>query len=317
MDFVVTKVEPLKLKGPADVLASQLMSPFVWRPLRRDGPPLHASDTAPAPPPAAAAPSLAMMLRVVPGFDSGSAVTGRIFYAQGEADGLSFTLRPEPLIVPGLEPGALDALGCEDPTVVPTQDAFVVYYTGVNADGAGSMLYASGPDALHLAKEGVALASFKTESNTKEATVEVTDADQWRLFYEYANDNRSKIGLAFGPGPAGPWTEQPHPFSARPDHFDAWHLSTGPLLMSDPQRPVMFYNGSDADARWGIGWVAFDADLSTVIDRCKGPLVAPPDSPFHGREIVFAASVIADGDTIWLYGSRNDAELFRATLQRR
>jgi beta-1,2-mannobiose phosphorylase / 1,2-beta-oligomannan phosphorylase len=298
LKFVVTKVETIRLSGPKALTDCQLMSPYVWEP------------TVGAPGP------LSMLVRAVPPLGSSDPTTGRIWFAQGEADGLTFTADSEPLIVPG--PGPEDIDGCEDPTVVPTDKTCLVYYTGLDAQGRGQMLYADGRDIHALMKQGVALASSKTENNTKEATVQLAEDGTWRLFYEYAANDHSLIGLAFGEGPAGPWHEQPQPFAPRPDNFDNWHLSTGPLLMTDPTQPVMFYNGASRDAHWGIDWAVFNGDCTKLVERCEGPLVAPPGDPDRdGRAIVFASSVIERDGVIHLYLSRDDRELLRATLERR
>ena len=198
------------------------------------------------------------------------------------------------------------------------KDGYAVYYTGVQADHAhGQMFYAQGPDLDQLEKTGVGIASSKSEGNTKEASVQRTDKGEWRLFYEYAADNASRIGLATGKSVAGPWTEQPTPFMPREDSWDNWHLSTGPLLMDKPEMPVMFYNGATADARWRIGWIAFDADCKKVVDRGIMPLITPP--PLADRtatDIAFAASVVTVEGQIWLYYSLADRKLARALVRR-
>jgi len=265
------------------------MSPFVWR--DADG-------------------VLSVMLRAVPtGHDASS--TGSIWFGRSE-DGLLFDMDAQPTLSPG--PGETDMGGCEDPTVVWADGKVFVFYTGVDDRGAGRMLYATGPDARHLTKRGIALASSKTERNTKEATVELTADGQWRLFYEYAHENASMVGLAFGRDCHGPWLEQPRPFARRPDLWDSWHLSTGPLITTDPDRPVMFYNGADRNADWRIGWIAFDRDCSTVTGRCVEPLISPPPAGRDGVDIAFSASAIVEGSDIYLYFSRNDRRLFRALV---
>ena len=77
----------------------------------------------------------------------------------------------------------------------------------------------------------------------------------------------------------------------------------------------MFYNGANKDADWGIGWVALNKDLTTEVERCDGPVIAKPAKPDGSRDISFAASLVTKGDEIWLYYSKNDEELFRATLK--
>ena len=195
---------------------------------------------------------------------------------------------------------------------------YTVYYTGVLADMAhGELSYAEGPSIDRLTKSGVALASSKSEGNTKEATVQQTPDGHWRLFYEYAADEASRIGLAMGADVAGPWAEQPTPLMPREDSWDNWHLSTGPLLVDNLETPVMFYNGATRDARWRIGWVAFDRECRTVVDRGIEPLVTPPPASDRGAtDIAFAASVVVADGAIWLYYSLEDRRLARALIRR-
>ena len=199
------------------------------------------------------------------------------------------------------------------------KDGYVVYYTGVEGDRAhGELLYADGPSLDALTKRGVALESTKSMGNTKEATVELMDDGRWRLFYEFARDEASLIGVAIGPGVAGPWTEEPAPFGPRTDMWDNWHLSTGPLLMTDPTSPVMFYNGATRDARWRIGWAMFNAECTTVTERCLQPMLTPPPCDERtATDIAFAGSVVVDPTgAIWLYYSVEDRRLERALIRR-
>ena len=294
IDFNVEALDHIAIEGPPDLMARDFMSPFVWR--ENDG-------------------RFGIMLRAVTKAGEPHTDTGVVWGGWSD-DGHCFTMLPEPSIVPG--PGPDDIGGIEDPTVVRSNEGYAVYYTGVQGDHAtGQMFYAQGPDIGKLEKIGVGIASSKSEGNTKEATVQRTDKGEWRLFYEYAADNASRIGLATGESVAGPWTEQPTPFMPREDSWDNWHLSTGPLLMDDPQMPVMFYNGATADARWRIGWIAFDADCLMVIDRGIMPLITPPPPDDRtATDIAFAASVVTVEGQIWLYYSLADRTLARALVRK-
>lgn len=292
LDFVVERIDDVILDGPPELLVRNLMSPFVWR---------EPGDA-----------GLMTLVRAVPPDKGEDQQSGRIWHGRSGSDGLVFRMNETPLLVPG-EHGH-DAMGCEDPTVVQTSEGYVVFYTGVDRDGNGHLLYATGPDMRSLEKRGVGLPNSKGEKNSKEATLLRRD-DRWQLLYEYSADGHSLISLTDGRGPAGPWDEQPDPFGPRPDKWDSWHLSTGPLLRSDPERPVMFYNGADRGADWGIGWIALSPDLKRAVDRCDGPLIAPPAEADGPRDISFAASVVDTEGTIWLYYSRNDRELKRATIR--
>jgi len=292
IDFSVEKIDEVRVTGLTDLAKRDLMSPYVWQ--EDDG-------------------SFAMMVRVV---DRGpSATTGSIYYGTGTT-GRHFAMRARPVISPG--PGGGDVGGCEDPTVVKWRGRYYVYYTGVEKTRrSGQMLYASGKTIATLRKQGVAHSSTKTEGNTKEATIARIADGRWRLFYEYARDDASRIGLAYGPGVAGPWHERKAPLAPREGKWDSWHLSTGPMLTNQDETPVMFYNGATRDARWRIGWIAFDRNITKVIDRCIEPLIVPPPpSERTGIDIAFAASVVVDKRGIHLYYSLADRRLFRALIRR-
>lgn len=294
IDFNVAALEPVTLHGPSALSERDLMSPYVW--VEPDG-------------------RYGIMVRAVQPRGADRTDTG-VIWAGWSDNGIVFDMADAPAIVPG--PDAIDCGGVEDPTVIRTDDGYVVYYTGVLADFShGEMLYATGPDLDRLTKQGVALASTKTMGNTKEATIGRTAEGHWRLWYEYAADNASRVGLAIGDSVSGPWEEQPTPFLPRQQSWDNWHLSTGPMLLTDPDFPVMFYNGATMDARWRIGWIAFDRDCRNVVDRGIEPLITPP--PVDDRtatDIAFAASVIERDGSIWLYYSLEDRRLRRARIRR-
>ena len=291
--FSVSRIEPLDLLGPDELLRQELMSPYVWR-----------LDEGPD------AGRLGVLVRAVPR-QGGDGSTGTIWYGEGE-DGLAFRMDGAPVLTP--EPGGLDAGGCEDPTVVVHGGETIVFYTGLDGNGEGRLLWASGPDIRSLTKRGIALDAFDGEQQVKEAEIGV-QGDRWTMGYEYVRGEASLIGYAEGDGPDGPWRETKHGFGPREDRFDNWHLSPGPMLLGDPDHPVMFYNGATRDARWGIGWVVFDHPNNRVLDRCEKPLIAPPGEQ-GGRAIAFAASLIDRGDTVDLYFSYNDRTLHRAVLVR-
>jgi predicted GH43/DUF377 family glycosyl hydrolase len=291
--FNVKSIDPVQLKGPKALLDKNLMSPFTWR----------ANDEG----------ELLMLVRAVPPDRNDDEESGRIWLGQGSEDGLTFQMGESALITPGPSPD--DIQGCEDPTVVLGADKCTVYYTGVEKGGKGHLCYLEGDKVTSLEKRGVAPDSTKSEKNTKEATVLRTGHETWNLLFEYAHGGHSKIGLATGKAAGGPWTEEKDPFKARRGKWDRWHLSTGPMLRTDPERPVMFYNGADKDVNWGIGWVALSPDLAHEVERCDEPLIALPPTKADVKAIVFAASLVTAGDEIWLYYSKNDCELFRATVK--
>lgn len=285
----------LDIAGPDGRLANHdLMSPFVW-----------AEDE-----------SYRLLVRVLPNPLGPTDPTG-IIWAGNSQDGLYFRMELQPAIVPGLNPG--DAGGCEDPTVVRGEDgAYLIFYTGVDASRSqGALLVAKGPQLSDLRVQRVMLKAPEGEGNIKEATLARGSDGQFRLFYEYAKDNASRIGMACGPTVEGPWTVVDDPFTVREDGWDNWHLSTGPMVQQAGCDPVMFYNGATMDARWRIGWISFAPDFSSVTGRGLEPIVMPPPAKSRdAADIAFAASCLVTDDAIWLYFSLEDKILRRARIQR-
>lgn len=255
-----------------------------------------------------------LLLRVV---NRGPAVQkiSRIHYGAG-VSALHFVLDEQPTIAPG--PDDDDRDGCEDPSLAAQDHEYYVYYTGWNQQTlTGQLLYATGTDIRRLSKRGRVFSDATGFRNAKEATI-VRDADGvWRLFFEFAQDDKSKIGVASSKSLAGPWTFGAPPFHARPDSWDSWHLSTGPVSLLDPRRPVMFYNGSDQDARWSIGWVEFDDCFTTVTARCEQPIIMPPQKRADPKDtdIAFAASAVEEDDEIGLYYTIADRVVMRTMLK--
>ena len=229
------------------------LSPFVWR----------------------EADHLEMLLRVVNYSDNPSEKVARI-HRGVSLDGLRFALAERPVIAPGDDvPGSLDSGGCEDPTVACADGLYHVYYTGWNEHlKRGELLLASGSSLTRLEKRGIALPSMPSYLNPKEAEIVRADDGTWRLFFEYANDDRSKIGIASSDRVDGPWTVEKPLFEARPG-WDEWHLSTGPVIGGDDMLPVMFYSGATRAAEWRIGWIVFDRLFTQVVARGEEPLVLP------------------------------------------
>ncbi|HEY1560058.1 MAG TPA: hypothetical protein VGF71_04125 [Caulobacteraceae bacterium] len=299
--YVVEQIDEVTIAAGSPLDGLALMSPYVWK----DG------DT------------YRMMVRGLAdplGPDDPTGVIGSAY----SHDGLVFESDPKLSITPD---GALcgeDAGGCEDPTVVVTEKGrYLIYYTGVDVGRTqGGLIVASGPGLTRLTKQRVVLKAPPGEGNIKEATVAQAARGDWRLFYEYAAHDASRIGMASGPTADGPWTVEPDPFTVRADSWDDWHLSTGPIIGIDGADPVMFYNGATGDARWRIGWISFDPDFQRMTGRGLEPVILPPPAKSRtATDIAFAASTVSEGAAsegaqIALYYSLEDRVLRRALVRR-
>lgn len=291
--FSVTDTNELRLVCAKPLADMYTLSPFVW---------IEKGE-------------YRILVRAVNRSDVAAEKIARIYYGRSD-DGLRFEMDAEPTIPPG--PSDLDCDGCEDPTLAVVDDTYYVYYTGWNQKALrGQLLMATGTDARRLEKRGVAIPWTRERENPKEATIVQAVDGSWRLFFEYAADGASKIGIASAPHVSGPWHVRDLSLASRPNSWDSWHLSTGPMLTTDPQRPVMFYNGASKSAEWRIGWVEFDADYTKVTQRSEEPLVTPQArrSP-EDTDIAFAASATERYGVIQLYYSIADKDMFRSTIQR-
>jgi beta-1,2-mannobiose phosphorylase / 1,2-beta-oligomannan phosphorylase len=282
---------PLELTDPGPLAEMYTLSPFVWRANGR----------------------YKLLLRAVNRAEREEDKVARIHYGESE-DGLQFRMDHQPVIAPG--PGPEDQDGCEDPTVAVVDDTLYVYYTGWNqAKKEGQLLLAAGPSPDRLQRRRVAIASSEAFQNPKEASIAPCEDGTWRLFFEYATQGASRIGIAFADSVEGPWTMQASPFTVRDGSWDSWHLSPGPILLSDPSHPVMFYNGSTEEIAWRVGWIMFDAGYTRVVARCEQPLFEPPAPDPGYRDIAFAASSVQRDGDIWLYYSLADKDMMRGTLR--
>jgi predicted GH43/DUF377 family glycosyl hydrolase len=295
--YAVERIDIVTIDDGSPLAGMDRMSPFVWK----------EGD------------AYRVMIRGVPDPLGPTDPTGVI--ATGTSrDGLAFAIDPRLAIAPDTFATADDAGGCEDPTVVVTADGgYLVFYTGVDAARSqGSMLLAKGRSLTDLAANRVILKAPPGEGNIKEATLAQTSAGDWRLFYEYAANDASRIGMASAASPEGPWTVLDDPFTIREESWDDWHLSTGPIVVPPGGGdPVMFYNGATADARWRIGWISFDPGYTRVTGRGLEPVLLPPPAKDRAATaIAFAASTVVEGDMIALYYSLEDRILRRAMVRR-
>ena len=293
MRFAVSSIQALTIESESPLREMYKLSPFVWR--EDDG--YH------------------ILIRAVPHSENAAEKIARIHYGRSQ-NGIMFTMENEPVIAPG--PNDVDLDGCEDPSVAIADGTYYVYYSGWNErEKQGQLLLASGPSPRELQKCGVALPATPHCKNPKEATIASAPDGSWRLFFEYADNGASLIGVADAPSPAGPWSVQRAPFDPRADSWDNFHLSTGPICSGSDDSSVMFYNGAGRDADWRIGWIAFDRNYRRVIARSIDPLIAPPAKrQGDARDIAFAASALEEDGSIRLYYSIADQDMYCATLRR-
>jgi len=288
--YKVIKIEKLKLKCSSPLAGMYKLSPCVWK---KNG-------------------IYQMLVRAVNTSEDATQKVARI-YSGTSRNGISFKMSDGPVIAPGTN--SYDKDGCEDPTVVCLNNKYLVYYTGWNQTKMkGQLLLAKGNDLGSLSLVNVAIPSKKPYINPKEATVTQLKNGKWLLLFEYANQNRSKLGKATSTKAEGPWKIKGEFLTTIKDSWDSYHLSPGQVLTDHTGETVMFYNGSDPDAHWRIGWVKLD-DKGKITNRSKKPLITPSKGKPGETDIAFAASAILVKNQIWLYYTMADNTTFRAIIE--
>lgn len=254
-----------------------------------------------------------MLVRLVNRDDDASKKISRIHFARG-VDGRTFSIATEPMIDVGA-PGADDDAGCEDPTVAHVDGRWSVFYSGYGGPAKRStMLRAVSDDWSTAQKAGLAFDDPNYE-NPKEAAL-VAVPGGFRMFFEYATNGASRIGVAAATALSGPWTFGEALIEPRPGKFDPWHLSPASAVRLDDGTHLLFYNGATKETVWRIGWALLSADATTVLDRCDEPLIGTFDLAPSDTDIAFAASTVVDGpETVSLYYSISDRRLLRYRLR--
>lgn len=292
--FKLVSVAPLIIERTNRLTNMYMLSPFVWR--DRDG--------------------WQILVRAVPRRDDEPRLKMAEIWHGTSSDGLRFAMDVAPVLFPG--PGEADLDGCEDPTVVAARGGLRIWYTGYNEkQKTGRIMLAQGAEAGLLEKCGVVLDSTDEFKNPKEATIVPADTG-WQMFFEYARDDASLIGEAKADNLDGKWRNRVQgSITPRPDRWDAWHLSPGPVIGERGDAPVMFYNGATKDAKWRIGWAVFDKGLARVVTRCDDPLIVPDGKQDDGdSDIAFAASAVEHDGDIRIYFSQSDRDMRCATIRR-
>ena len=208
--LILDHIEDLTIDATGRLAQMYQLSPFVWHSGAR----------------------YEILLRAVPSRDDNPALKISEAWWGWSDDGLRFTMDRAPCL--WADPDGPDRDGCEDPTVVPTDDGLHLWYSGWNGDDeVGRLLHAVGPSPDRLTKTGVVLDSSDQFANPKEAELWRTPSGEWALAFEFARDGRSLMGA--DPGPvAGRTVER----AGRPDAAARGPVGQPPSqLRADPDGP--------------------------------------------------------------------------------
>lgn len=206
----------------------------------------------------------------------------RIGYAES-ADGLHFTVRPEPVLSP--EAPYEQGGGVEDPRVVQIAGTYYLTYTAYNGHDAQLSL-ATSKDLIHWNRKGVILPAYKGTWNTQwtksGAILPQKVNGEWWMYYLGTKKDpdgkpRDYMGLAESPDLLHWKDATPKPvLDRRPDAFDSRVMEPGPPPILTGEGILLLYNGANSALVYGPGWVLFDkSDPRKVIARADAPFIVP------------------------------------------
>jgi len=182
-----------------------------------------------------------LLLRVVNRDADASRKVARVHYGRS-SDGVHFELEPVPVIAPDPAADAYDNGGCEDPTLAIVGSTRYVYYSGWNEH------FKKGELLLPLETKSIDWLSAASLSRLRRPRIipKKLKSSRWPTAAGGSSsstpqNNQSKIAIARSANVDGPWDILPPLFAARTETWDAFHLSTGPVISSNPDFPVMFF----------------------------------------------------------------------------
>ncbi len=208
--------------------------------------------------------------------------TSRIGYAES-ADGIHFTIRPDPLLSP--EASYEQRGGLEDPRLLKIDKTYYLTYTGYDLHSA-QLCLATSTDLIHWQRRGIILPAYKGTWNTqwtKSGAIagEKIDGKWWMYYLGTRTDPDGKARDYMGLASSNDllhWadaTDKPV-LDRRPDAFDSRVMEPGPPPFVTSRGILLLYNGADEHLVYRPGWVLFDRhNPRRVIARADKPFAAP------------------------------------------
>jgi len=235
--------------------------------------------------------------------------TSRLGYAES-ADGIHFTRRVEPVLVP--EADYEKDGGVEDPRLVQIGGTFYLTYTGYNKKDA-QLCLAQSADLIHWKRLGVILPAYQGNWNrawTKSGAIvsKQIGGKYWMYWLGTAADKTDQMGVSSSTDLVHWHEETATPvLPRRPGRFDSRVVEPGPPPILTPQGIVLIYNGADDRLVYRTGIAVFDRrDPRKVLYRSDQPLFAPErewEKIGQVPNVVFVEGMARKGnDWLFYYG---------------
>ncbi len=207
-----------------------------------------------------------------------AAGTSRLGYAESN-DGVQFTARAEPVLVPEAEYEKEG--GVEDPRLVKIGELYYLTYTGFNKRDA-QLCLATSHDLIHWTREGILLPAYKGNWNvgwTKSGAItsEKINGKYWMYWLGTSSDKKDQMGLSSS-SDLRHWTEETNTpvLALRPGQFDSRVVEPGPPPILTEDGIILIYNGADDRLVYRTGMAMFDRkDPRKLLYRSEQPIFDP------------------------------------------
>lgn len=253
------------------------------------------------------------------------------------SDGLAFTVKPGPMLVPESE---LESRGLEDPRAVKIGDRYLLTYTAY--DGVTARLaLAESEDALEWRRFGPVLvdwdwtasggflvgadpARFNPSADwSKEGAIfdRLYQGQYWMVFGDSCLWLASARELSSWQGSSEPLLKP------RPGYFDNYYLEMGPAPLWTNRGWLVFYHGVSHDMVYSLGAILLTDDLQ-IIARSDEPLLCADESGAGDlvdinnenasdgpvAQVIFVTSALLESDRVRLYYGLADERIATTTL---
>jgi predicted GH43/DUF377 family glycosyl hydrolase len=235
-----------------------------------------------------------------------AAGTSRLGYAES-TDGMHFTRRPEPVLLPEAE-YEKDG-GVEDPRLQKFSDTYYLTYTGYNKKDA-QLCLATSQDLIHWDRKGVLLPAYKGNWNkgwTKSGAVvpQKIGGKYWMYWLGTSADKTDQMGLSYSEDLLH-WTEatETPALPRRPGKFDSRVVEPGAAPILTQSGIVLIYNGADDQLVYRTGVALFDRkDPRKLLARTDQPIFGPEkewEKVGQVPNVVFVEGMARQGQR-WLF----------------
>lgn len=237
-------------------------------------------------------------------------------------NGVDFTRSGTISLQPSREKNSEDILAVEDPTIVELDGKKYIFCTAVKPK--------EGNEGVLTAIEVVSGIDLQNIDDNKQIVIRPSDVEKemnrnvdmvkepefirlhdntWIILYEFADGQKSRIGIAQSTNLIGPYRNHRLLMDTRDQGWDCQHISPGPIMKTSGGDIIMLYNGrgpkniNDQTPMWSIGSVIIDPNKGSLVEgtRSEKPIIVPPEEIGPNNQLIAFSNSIISKEQILYY----------------